>query len=161
MKTRSKFKCIVILLTVLLILMVPFYAFAAETTLTATVPSEFLMNIEIEGRGSVTVDGREYFESTEIAVKRNENISYKITPAERYELKTVLYNGVNVTQELNDGVFTVFADKGGKLNVIFKTNTIPETGDEGNLTTAFIMVVALAMIVFAKKRFNTNKLERS
>ena len=50
-------------------------AFAAETTLTTTVPSEFSVKIEIEGKGSVIVSGVEYSENAEIVVKRNEEIS--------------------------------------------------------------------------------------
>ena len=76
MKNKIKLKRIVMLLAVLLVLLVPYSAFAAQTTLTTTVPSEFPVKIEIEGWGSVIVDDAEYTESTDITVKRNENIKY-------------------------------------------------------------------------------------
>ena len=117
MKKQIKFKRTVMLLAVLLLTLIPFSAFAAETTLTTTVPSEFSVKIEIEGKGSVIVDGVEYSENAEIVVKRNEEISYKILSEEGYEIKSVFFNDADVTESLKDGVITIFADGDGVLKV--------------------------------------------
>ena len=145
MKKQIKFKRTVMLLAVLLLSLIPLSAFAAETTLTTTVPSEFSVKIEIEGKGSVIVDGVEYSENAEIVVKRNEEISYKILSEEGYEIKSVLYNDADVTESLKDGVITIFAEGDGVLKVTF--SAIPEnpkTGDDSNLIGAIITMMICA-----------------
>lgn len=150
MKTKTKFKRTVMLLAVLLLMLIPFSAFAAETTLTTTVPSEFSVKIEIEGKGSVIVDGVEYSENAEIVVKRNEEISYKILSAEGYEIKAVFFNDTDVKRSLKDGVITIFADGDGMLKVAF--SAIPEnpkTGDDSNLIGAIITMMICAATLSA------------
>ena len=163
MKKQNKFKRTVMLLAVLLLTLIPLSAFAAETTLTTTVPSEFFVKIEIEGKGSVIVDGVEYSENAEIVVKRNEEISYQIVPAEGYEIKAVFFNDADVTESLKDGVITIFADGDGVLKVTFSAiPESPKTGDDSNLIGAILMMMlSLAMIIVMTAWIIKNKKEQS
>lgn len=163
MKKQTEFKRTVMLLAALLLTLIPFSAFAAKTTLTTTVPSEFSVKIEIEGKGSVIVDGVEYSENAEIAVQRNEEISYKILSAEGYEIKSVYYNDTDVTESLKDGIITIFADGDGVLKVTFSAiPESPETGDDSNLIGAIItMMLSLAIMVALTAWFIKNKKEQS
>lgn len=163
MKTKTKLKRTVMLLAVLLLALIPFSAFAAETTLSTTVPSEFSVKIEIEGKGSVIVDGVEYFENAEIVVDRNEEISYKILSAEGYEIKSVFFNDADVTRSLKDGVITIFADGDGVLKVTFSAiPESPKTGDDSNLIGAILMMMlSLAMIIVMTAWIIKNKKEQS
>lgn len=163
MKKQNKFKRTVMLLAVFLLTQIPFSAFAAETTLTTTVPSEFSVKIEIEGKGSVISDGVEYSENAEITVKRNEDVSYKIVPAEGYEIKSVFYNNADVTESLKDGVITIFAEGNGVLKITFSAiPQSPQTGDDSNLIGAIItMMLSLAIMVALTVWFIKNKKEQS
>jgi len=158
MKKKFSFKRTVVLLTVLLIFAIlPFSVSALETTLTTTVPSEFSVELEIEGNGSVKVGDKTYSESTKVTVKRNEWISYEISPNEGFEIKSVFYNGENVSKELKDHVLTVFCDKYGILSVSFiPMAKNPITGDSSNLLGAIyiliLSVIILTTITLWKKK---------
>lgn len=151
MKKQIKLKRTIMLLAVLLFMLIPLSAFAAETTLSTTIPLKFTVKIEIYGKGSVIVEGVEYSQNAEIVVKRNERISYSILPGAGYDVRSVFYNDVDVTEQLKDGIFTALADKDGKLNVTFgEISGVPKTGEDSNLKGAIIMMMlSVAMIIVA------------
>ena len=147
MKKRKSFKCTVLILAVLLFFSIG--ASALETTLTTTVPSEFLIKLEINGNGNVKVEDKTYFENTDIVVKRNEWISYKISPNENFKIKSVFFNGEDVTTKLEDNVFKAFSDKNITLKIVFTTvNDSPVTSDNSNLLGAiFIMILSFEILL--------------
>ncbi len=107
------------LLALLFCFLIPVSAFAAETTLTTTVPSDISLKIQISGKGSVFVNGKEYKKSKEITLKRSGEILYKIVPNKNYEVKSVLYNGDDMTESLKDGTFSVAVNGDAVLKVDF------------------------------------------
>lgn len=143
MKVKN-IKCAVMLLVVLLSCVIPLSALAAETELTTTVPSEFFLSIEIEGKGTVSVNGTEYTESTQIIIKRHEQTDFLLTANDGYEIKSVLWNG-----EEKENTFSIEnIEMDSVLKVIFspKSSDMPQTGDNSLPIWWYISIMVVAMI---------------
>lgn len=116
----------VLLIAMLFVFCVPLTAFAAETTITTTVPSEFPLKIEIEGSGTVEFAGKRYNKSTELMLLRHRDYSFKIMPDRDYEITSVLYNGEDILSEIVDGTFVISQIEGDSvLHISFERNSKP------------------------------------
>lgn len=108
-------------------LIFPVHTYAAEqsdgaTTITATVPDTHTAMLSITGEGTVTVDGKTYTaQSQELEIPRLEELVWTFTPADGYELDTVLYNRTDVTEELTDQSYKAdpVYENGTEVEVIF------------------------------------------
>lgn len=122
----------VALLAVLLLWMcLPAAAQSGSTTLTTRVPSHVTLQLEICGKGSVTMDGETYSKSAAISLPRHAETPFTVTPRRGYRIDSVLYNGEDVTFQLRSGIFTApAAQADATLTVIFvRGSDNPKTGD--------------------------------
>lgn len=121
---------------------------AADTTLYTSVPTEHCLALDIGPGGAANgVRGR-----GQITVKRQDTLSISITPDAGYRLKTLLYNGEDVTAQVQNGVFTVEAlSADGMLTARFfhYNSSIPSTGDNTPLLLyAMLFAGSLAGLCF-------------
>lgn len=96
-------KIICLLCSLFLLMSVSITVFAEETVLTAEVPNAHTVTVTSEG-GRVALDGTVCKGAAE--VERHEEQSYRIIPDAGKLIDKVLYNGEDVTAQLEKGVFT-------------------------------------------------------
>ena len=116
---------------VLCILSLPISVFAQETTLKTNVPTSHILHIELKGKGTVTIDGKNYTKSVDIQISRHSKATLSVQPSDGYSLKTALWNGDNITSAIRNKKWTspVF-EQDSVLSVSFeRIGTIPMTGD--------------------------------
>ena len=133
-------------------------AFASETVLSTTVPSQLQMQVEIVGKGAVDIVGVRLTQSGSINVNRHEEVSALIEADKGYCLDSVIYNNENVTSKLHEQKLTIAeVEKDSLLKVTFseKENGIAQTGDNIEPLYAYLAVIAsmvLAIMLLAKEK---------
>lgn len=111
-------KIICLLGSLVLLMSVSITAFAAETVLTAEVPNAHTVTVTSEG-GRVALDGAVCKDTTEM--ERHKEQSYRIIPDAGKLIDKVLYNGEDVTAQLEKGVFTApKLVRDAELEVVYK-----------------------------------------
>ena len=159
--SRKKKVSLLLLLAVLCIACMPLTAFAHETTLTTTVPSQCPMKIEIVGNGKVEVEGTSYTETSIVQVKRHTETEFVFIPDEGYMLQAVSYDGEDVLAKIhNDTLVLPEVSEDSVLKVVFVSNgTVPKTGEYRSplWIYALLMLVSSIGIVFSVRKTRTEK----
>lgn len=75
------------------------------TIITTQVPDTHTAYLNIEGKGSVQIEGQTYTQSQEIKIERLKNIMYTFLNEDGYKLNKVMYNGDDVTAKLVDNKY--------------------------------------------------------
>ena len=148
MKFKSTaFLYLYVLFALLLLLPLSVIVNAQETELTTVVPTTHNLTIEIGGKGSVFVDGKVYFKTTEIAITRFAAPLIELKASENYCLDTVFFNGENITEQISNGKWTMpamIADS--VIEVDYEPESeIPATGDN-NCICLWLLLLILALI---------------
>ena len=167
MKHRSCQK-IIPLLTLLCVLLccTPVRALALTTALSANVPNEVSLHVEITGKGTVTVGGERLSKTGTVSVKRHQPFDIYLKPKSGYRVTAVYLNGEPVLTSLKSGKLTVDElNLDGILSVTFSEvsgNTAskgdasnPRTGDrQGTAVTvaALTAVVSIVLLLLCKRK---------
>ena len=119
-----------LLLTVLFILLLGPVAYAGDTVLTTNVPYGHTISLDIGSGGSVNgLCGK-----TEISADRHSKVIFEIKPDSGYKIKSVVYNGEDVTAKVSGGKLVIVSiESDGSLKVTFQSSRIPQTGDDSCL----------------------------
>ena len=162
MKHRSCQK-IIPLLTLLCVLLcwIPVQALALTTVLSANVPDEVSLRVEITGKGTVTVGEKKLSSTGTVAVKRHQPFTVTLSPRQGYRITAVSLNGKSVLSSLKNGKLTVDElNLDGVLSVTFtKTasshhGSNPKTGDRSvvvpAMASALISMTALILVLSRK-----------
>ena len=98
-------------------------------TIRLTVPAAVTLNIG--EHGSVTVNGITYTGDASFTLPPGTVLTYSFTPDEGYEISNILYNGVDVTASVTDGVYTApqLTDN-ATLTVVFQAVHVHDWEDE-------------------------------
>ena len=139
-----------LLLAILCIACMPLTAFAHETALTATVPSQCPMKIEIVGNGKVNVEGVSYTETSIVQVKRHTEVEFVIIPDRGYVLSKIHDNTLVLPEVSEDSI----------LKVVFEENgTVPKTGEYRSSLWiyALLMLVTGIGIAFSARKTRTEE----
>ena len=138
-----------LLLTVFLLLLNP-VAYAGDTVLTTNVPYDHTISLDVGSGGSVNgLRGK-----TEIGADRHSKLVFEIKPDSGYKIKSVIYNGEDVTSKVSGGKFIIESiESDGSLKVIFQSSKSPQTGDGSNLAlwSAMLFLSGVAMYLLRKK----------
>ncbi|MBR5291396.1 MAG: hypothetical protein IKU32_00610 [Clostridia bacterium] len=133
---KLNYKRIILSLLAAFLLCLPVVSFAAEITLTTTVPSDFTMNVDIQGKGTVIVDGNAYNTDTALTIERLKETKIDITPFAGYKLKSLHYNGKNVLSKLSSGTLVLPPlEQDSVLKVVFTPDFagwLPDHGGNGS-----------------------------
>lgn len=152
---------IMLLLAILCIACMPLTAFAHETALTATVPSQCPMKIEIVGNGKVNVEGVSYTETSIVQVKRHTEVEFVIIPDRGYVLQAVSYDGEDVLSKIHDNTLVLpEVSEDSILKVVFEANgTVPKTGEYRSSLWiyALLMLVTGIGIAFSARKTRTEE----
>lgn len=115
----------------LLTFVFPFATNAQETTLITSVPLSHTLHLNIDGKGTVSVNGNKHSKTKNIPVNRHSEPFVQIQAARGYSVRSVVYNNENITHLFNSNKWTmpkVEADV--SLSVVFvKDSGNPPTGD--------------------------------
>lgn len=162
MKHRSCQK-IIPLLTLLCMLLcwIPVRALALTTVLSANVPDEVSLRVEITGKGTVAVGEKKLSSTGTAAVKRHQPFTVTLSPRQGYRITAVSLNGKSVLSSLKNGKLTVEElNLDGVLSVTFtKTasshhGSNPKTGDQSvvvpAMASALFSLTALVLILSRK-----------
>lgn len=127
----TAYKLIQFCFLILCILNLPISVFAQVTTLKTNVPTSHILHIELKGKGTIIVDGNTYTKSANVQINRHSKATISVQPSEGYSLKTVLWNGDNITSAVRNKKWTSPAfEQDSVLSVSFeRVVTIPMTGD--------------------------------
>lgn len=140
-----------------LIQAMPVYAQSGEVSVKTTVPETHSAVLLITGEGTVTVNGKNYTvqdEEIKLQIPRLEELKWTFVPAEGYVVKSVLYNGTDVTAELTDKTYTAAPvnEDGTRVEVTFVkgqdgsgTDNV-QTGDDSHISL-WMMVLFTSLIV--------------
>lgn len=156
-KTLLAFLAALLLLSVF---SVTAFAESGSTTLTTTVPCT--VTLQVGDHGKVTVDGTDYTGNASFQRDAGTVVTYTFTPNGLFSVDKVIYNGVEVTDELSGNSYTAPALTGNAtLEVSFKLlgglPNPPHTGDS-NLASILFAVSAfglgfvLLILITARKR---------
>lgn len=162
MKHRSCQK-IIPLLTLFCVLLcwIPVRALALTTVLSANVPDEVSLRVEITGKGTVTVGEKKLSSTGTAAVKRHQPFTVTLSPQQGYRVTAVSLNGKSVLSSLKNGKLTVEElNLDGVLSVTFtKTasshhGSNPKTGDRSvvfhAMASALFSMTALILVLSRK-----------
>ena len=132
---------------ILCILNLPISVLAQVTTLKTNVPTSHILHIELKGKGTIAVDGITYTKSADVQINRHSKATISVQPSDGYSLKTVLWNGDNITSAVRNENWTspVF-EQDSVLSVSFeKVSTIPMTGDNFQFLQWCLLAVGSAV----------------
>ena len=132
-----------LLFSFVMVICMPLPASAKDTTLHTTVPSQFLLKIKIEGKGSVQIGEKQFSETIDISIGRDEETIITIIPAPDYQIGSVLNNGNHMTVNLQGSILTLpTASDDAELTVIFTEKTsLPQTGDTKHIISNTILII--------------------
>ena len=140
-----------LLLTLLaaVLLALPGRAWAADTTLTAQVPSAHTLTLALDAGVRITVDGVSYKNGDCIAVPRHQSPLLTILLPAGAVLERADYNGQDVTQALQEGPYRLPPmQSDGLLTVTLRPGTSqPATGDTGAVPYALCAALAAAALL--------------
>ena len=135
-----------LLLTLLaaVLLALPGRAWAADTTLTARVPSIHTLTLALDAGVRVTVDGVSYRNGDCITVPRHQSPTLTLRLPAGAVLEKADYNGQDVTQALQGGSYRLPPmESDGLLTVTLRPGTSqPATGDTG--AALYVLCASLA-----------------
>lgn len=139
-----------LLLSVFLLFAAP-SAFADGTTLTTSVPSVHIIHIDAGSGGSVNGLRGE----AELRSDRFSRVVLEIKPDSGYELRSALYNGVDVTAELINGCYVIDSvNEDGSFAVTFRRSPggRPQTGDGTQLPLWTLLLLASGAGIYMTQR---------
>lgn len=130
------------------------------TVISTVVPPKYTIMFDIDGSGSVEYDGIVYKNGDTIQVREGTDMTFKIQVPGGYKLKSVSYDGQNMTNQVSDGTITIQnVQQNGALAVAFaKTGSTasPATGDNSHIllwsALASVGLVALVGITIKTKK---------
>ena len=132
-KTTAKMKrfgWVAVLLVMILSSVFANPAYAQTTTLTTTVPGSVLLKLEIQGEGTVLINGVVCDISKEIDVLKNEDVAISFYPKEGYIIDYIVYNGEKILLDNGGSVVLPCVSDSGSLEVVFQQKaTAPTTRD--------------------------------
>ena len=148
MKTRSYFLgkvfCLFLLAVLALCICTPVLAASSTTTLTTTVPACVDVGIKIVGKGTIELNEKMMSETGVVQVERNKEVFIIITPDDGYHIGSVVYDGVDITQEIKAGCRTFLRlERETLISVKFAVDPgIPNTGDGVYPSLIFVGITA-------------------
>lgn len=164
MKYRNIQKLLALLpLLCVLLCCMPVRALALTTVLSANVPDEISLRVEITGKGTVAIGEKRLSSTGTVAVKRHQPFTVTLSPRQGYRITAVSLNGKSVLSSLKNGKLTVEElNLDGVLSVTFtKTasshhGSNPKTGDQyavPAMASALISMTALVLVLSRKKKW--------
>lgn len=165
MKYRNIQKLLAILpILCVLLCWMPVRALALTTVLSANVPDEISLRVEITGKGTVAVGEKRLSSTGTVAVKRHQPFTVTLSPRQGYRVTEVSLNGKSVLSRLKNGKLTVEdLNLDGVLSVTFtKTasshhGSNPKTGDRSvvfpAMASALLSMTALILVLSRKKKW--------
>ena len=165
MKYRNIQKLLAILpILCVLLCWMPVRALALTTVLSANVPDEISLRVEITGKGTVAVGEKRLSSTGTVADKRHQPFTVTLSPRQGYRVTEVSLNGKSVLSRLKNGKLTVEdLNLDGVLSVTFtKTasshhGSNPKTGDRSvvfpAMASALLSMTALILVLSRKKKW--------
>ncbi len=146
-RKNTAFRIVCALALVIMMLPLSVVATAQETKLTTVVPATHSLSIEINGKGIVSVDGEQYSKSKQIQILRHSGPLITVKAADGYQIKTVHFDGENITNQFSNGTWSMPAIISDVvLTVAFvEQNSTPATGDVSNILL-WIEISLLALV---------------
>lgn len=129
----------------LLTFVLPFATNAQQTTLITSVPFSHTFHLNIDGKGTVSVNGNKHSKTKNISVNRHSEPFVQIQAARGYSVRSVVYNNENITHLFNSGKWTMpKVESDITLSVVFvRDNGNPPTGDTFNPWLLVLCILSL------------------
>lgn len=131
-------------------------SYASTTSLTTIVPSNYSVDVEIHGKGTLYINGVAYSESTTVYLENGSKIELCQKPQKGYVLSYGYYGKDDITKELKSGSYTVSIHNNNVIKIFFSSESNPSTkttatGDKESLflwiLIATITTVMLTIII--------------
>lgn len=158
--TKKLFSCLFLVMTVMLIGVPVSAETSGGTVISTVVPQKYTITFDIDGGGSVEYDSIVYKDGDSIQVTEGTDLSFAFHTDSQYKLKTVSYNGENVTKQVSDDSITIKnVQQNGTLVVTYTKigNVItPATGDNSHIWLWTMLALGsmgiLAILVLKSKK---------
>ena len=129
----------------LFIVLLSVTVWARETILATIVPSSHTLHIDVEGEGTIFVDGVAYTKAAEVQVQRHHTPEIAILAADGYRIKTVFWDEENVTAAFQNGKWTApQCMDAAMLTVTFEQSPIPQSKEN---PCPYLWLVLLILII--------------
>ena len=140
---KKSTKTLFLLYVMVLAFLIPITVTAQETTLTTTVPSSHILHLDIEGKGTVAVNGIEHSKSKDIFIQRHSEPSIQIQASRGYSVRSVTYNQENITHLFNSGKWTMpKVESDVVLTVVFtRDGSSPPIDDVNHFYYSFVKYI--------------------
>ena len=150
MQTRSKntYRLLCVLILTALTLTLSFSVTAANTTtLTTVVPSFSSLSLQLQGNGTVMLNGTPHTESAAFQVEQDSTILVEILPDNGYHLQSVICNDENLAGSLIDGKLSLsVTEQDIILKICFSADAAnPQTAD----VQRYYLHLAICMIALS------------
>lgn len=144
----------------LLTFVFPFATNAQETTLITSVPLSHTLHLNIDGKGTVSVNGNKHSKTKNISVNRHSEPFVQIQAARGYSVRSVVYNNENITHLFNSGKWTMpKVESDITLSVVFaKDSGNPPTGDTFNPWMMVLLTVSILGLIVCILNHRKSKL---
>lgn len=133
--TKKVFLSLFLLVSVILFA-VPVSAEASGgTEISTVVPNKYTVTFEVDGSGSIEYENVLYKNGDTIQVTEGSDLTFVLYADSQFKLKSVSYNGQNVTKQVSDNVITIKnVQQDGTFCVTYAKSSIisPATGDNSN-----------------------------
>lgn len=146
-RNYTAYRIVQAFLFALLLMLLSVSVLAQDTTLTTTVPNGHTLHIELEGKGTVTIDGVSFAKSAEAQIPRHEASAITLQPADGFKIKAVLWGGEDVTSAAKNGTWTApQISEDTVLTVSFEKSPYPVTGDSRGRQIPMLGVLLLSSL---------------
>ena len=154
MKQHSVRTTCCLLLLLLILWASPLECNAATTTLTIQLPEFHTIDLNIRGRGSVSIGDAHYSHSASIEMPRLSSFQLQVIPQKGSHIHSILYNGE--AQQPHNGQYTLDISaltEDVVLEVRFRTDsTIPNTGDAVLLPACALFLSGTMLVLICQRK---------
>lgn len=118
---------------------------AVDTTLTTSVPANHTIQLDIKGKGTVVIDGKQYSKTQNLSIQRHSEPSIQIQVSRGYSVRSVTYNQENITHLFNSGKWTMpKVESDVVLTVVFtRDGSSPPIDDANHFYYLFVKYILL------------------
>lgn len=144
---------LIALCVIVISILLPITVNAQDTTLTTAVPATHTLHLSIDGKGTVTVNGIKYTESTDIPIPRHSKPDVQVQSAKGYAVLSVTFEEESITHRVTGGTWLPpVVESDVTLAVVFEqvSDNAP-TGDASDIHIAMLLFAlsGTALVTYA------------
>lgn len=154
-----RFLCNLIIVLILFVQAFPLFVHSHETIITTVVPSHCQLQVDIVGRGVVSINEKAIRSSIILLVPRLSQTIIDIQPGIGYQIATISLNGIDITSKLHSGKLTLDGISSDSILSVFFARrgsvwpgSNPPTTDSISSSIICCAASALCLLILQKRK---------